>query len=352
MGSVIRAVATYFPEETVLTNKDLERILAFSRQETSDEWILQRTGISKRRIASKDETVGVLAYKAACNALDSLTEDIPPIEHIVFATNTAELPFPNSASETHALLRESHKDRVLPNAGFSDTGSGCGGINLALKYGDALVRSGMHQTVLVVGADKLSAVTNYADRQTCILFEDGASADILSGVSNNAGFRGHCDYGDGSARNLITCTMGEKVDIIEALRLLREGGEPVKSHGRILGMQGQAVFKYVSRIWDEVLGGLTENKSLNPDKISYEDINWISAHLANFRCLTLKEEKYPGFLKKCGLDGSLEHFCNSSTASQGKRRKQFVENALPGEHHLGVGYGAGTYAGANLYRKP
>ena len=357
MGSIIRAVGTYFPRQ-VITNADLEKILAASGRETNDEWIFSRTGIKRRRIASDSETVGSMALEAAKNAIASLKIGISPIEHIVVATNTSERPFPNSSSFVQdGLRRHFSEDIILPTAGFSDVYTGCGGINAALKYGDALVISGIHRTVLVIGADRMSYVTDYSDRQICILFEDGASADILSGSVKGAGFMGHCEYGDGSRRELIACTEGQKVDALEALRLVREsgegeGGKPNMSHGRMLKMDGPAVFRYVSEIWDNVLGGLRENKQLNPEGIGYEDINWINAHLANFRCLAGKDRKYPEFLKKCGLDGSIEDFCNSSTASQGKRRKQFVEEAGPGEYNLGVGYGTGAYACVNLYKQP
>ena len=127
----------------------------------------------------------------------------------------------------------------------------------------------------------------------------------------------------------------------------------IKSLGWKLIMDGRAVFKYVQREFDYYLGGLKNNRKLNPQGIDFSSVGWINPHLANRRNLEGKEKQYPGFLEKCGLDGdSSEHFCNTSTASQGRRAREFHETARPGEYNLTVGYGAEVASCAGLYRKP
>ena len=352
MGAIIRSVGTYSPQR-ILTNQDLERILALSGEETSDEWIVERTGIKKRRIAREDESNATMAVEAARDALSRLNEDIPPIEYIILATNTNERLFPNGVGFVQAALRESHPGMIKSTAAGCDLNAGCGAINFAHMQADALIQSGFFETILVIGAEKLSSVTDYSDRGTCILFGDGASAYLLSKAMKDAGFMGHDSRGDGAMREAIRCEWQKKVTFYEAIRALDEQRVPVKSLGWKLIMDGRAVFKYVQREFDYYLGGLKNNRKLNPQGIDFSSVGWINPHLANRRNLEGKEKQYPGFLEKCGLDGdSSEHFCNTSTASQGRRAREFHETARPGEYNLTVGYGAEVASCAGLYRKP
>lgn len=355
MGSVIQTVGVYSPEK-VLTNNDLERILALSGQETSDKWIVERTGIRKRNVASENETVEMMAVLAARNALDKLSLDVSPIEHVVFATNTGNPPFPNLAGYVSAEISKSHYSKISKNASGVDVYGGCGGINSALMIADNSLNDCQFETVLVIGAEKLSDVTDYSDRGTCILFGDGASAYILSRNSNpHLGFRGHFPRGDGSKRDLIKCVTADKVTLYEALSAVEENRTPVKTSGRVLKMDGKKVFAYVKDEWENLFAGFVENKKLNPDSISFEGIFGISGHLANYRCFESVEKKYPGFLEKCGLNDDKEmkeFFCNTSTASQGRRTMQLIESAPGGSYLLMHGYGSGLQSCANLYRKP
>ncbi len=353
-GSVIESVGIYTPSR-ILTNSDFEKILAASGQETSDEWIISRTGIRERHVAEPHETVGSMAYEAAKNTLD-MDRAISPIEHILIATNTHHQPFPNAAGEVQARIRESHPNLIEAHASGSDSYSGCTGVNMALMYADALVKSGQFGKVLVVGVDKLSDVTDYSDRSNCILFGDGASAYLIAqNKFGNGGFRGHMARGDGNLRKVIYCEEGaEKVTLVEALSAVSENRFAVKSRGRKLHMDGREVFKYVVEEWKNLIEGFKKNKKLNPDAIEFSDLAGISPHLANLRMFENIEKRYPGFLERCALatEQDRTYFCNTSTASQGRRVRRFLQESHERDYLLAFGYGSGVHACANLYQRP
>ena len=245
---------------------------------------------------------------------------------------------------------------IDPIASGSDPYAGCTGINMALMYADALVKSGQFKTVLVAGVEKLSDVTDYSDRSNCILFGDGASVYIITeNPFGNGGFHAHMARGDGCSRDLIYCAENdEKVTLEEALSAVAESRPAVKSRGRKLHMDGGKVFKYVVSEWNLLIEGFEKNKKINPLGIDFEDISAISPHLANLRIFEAIEKKHTGFLEKCALatEDDREYFCNTSTASQGRRVRRFLEESKEGDYLLAFGYGSGVHACANLYQKP
>ena len=349
--SIIYSVGVSAGERN-LSNQDLEKILAITSLEgTSDEWIVQRTGIKNRKVTLV-KSIGDLALEASVNAFASLKKEIHPVQHIIVATNTPRHGFPNIAGYLQDRLQDNYSDLVQSDSSGVDLGAGCGGINFALMHADGLISSGKLESILVVGAEKLSDVTDYSDRGTCILFGDGASAYIL-GRGNSGGFIGDYRHGSGRDRGLITCTDKEKVDLRSAIDALERGDRPSKVTGPVLEMNGKKVFAYVVNQWGAVLEKLKDPK-FNPEKVSYDEIEYIAPHLANLRCLEAVNQRYPSFLKKCGLLDceNLIDFHNTSTASQGRRVKDFVDNAGSGSYLLSFGYGAGLQACANLYRKP
>ncbi|MEK6792794.1 MAG: hypothetical protein AABX96_02540 [Nanoarchaeota archaeon] len=354
MGSVIQSVGTYFPSG-ILTNQDLEKILALSGEKTSDEWIVERTGIHKRRFASGLETVESMAVEASLDAIKGLTNDIPPIDHVIVATNTQTQPYPNVAGFVTRELHKIYPSLIKENAGGTDPYGGCGAINIVFMYADGLVKSKIKKTVLVIGSEKLTDHVDYSQRKTCIILGDGASAYIISGADDEAGFRGHCDSSNGASRDVIYCNDQLKVSLQEALVAVAENRTPKKEFGKVLHMEGIKVYKYVTRQWQKIIEGFVDNSDLNPDRISFEELLGITGHLYNFRGFEEVEKTHPGFLKKCGLTDRRdveENFYNSSNASQGRRAKQLLEIVSPGGYFFMYGYGAGFQSCANLYRQP
>lgn len=166
MHSKILGTGSYLPS-SVRTNADLEQMV-----ETSDEWIVERTGIRERRIAGADETVATLSHQAALRALDAAGLTAADLDMIVLATTSAENAFPAAACELQGLLD-------VPGIPAFDVAAACAGFTYALAIADQFVKSGAARHVLVVGADVLSRMCDPEDRGTIILFGDGAGAVVI-----------------------------------------------------------------------------------------------------------------------------------------------------------------------------
>jgi len=218
----IAGIGSYVPEK-VLTNHELEKIV-----ETSDEWITTRTGIKERRIAAKDEFTSDLATKAAQRAMKMAGITADQIDLIIVATITPDMPFPATACIVQ------HKIGAKRAAAF-DLEAACSGFIYALEIGQQFIMSRTYDTVLVIGAEKLSAITDWTDRNTCVLFGDGAGAAILQNRE--------------SAHGLLTAVMGadgEKADLL----FMPGGGskcpasrESVDGRLHYLRMEGKETFK-------------------------------------------------------------------------------------------------------------
>src|SRR4030065_678129 len=163
----IIGTGSYVPER-ILTNHDLEKMVA-----TSDKRILERTGIRERRIAAEEETNVTMGRLALERAIENARIDPTEIEMLVVGTNTTEPVWPSAAGYIAHLLH------LYKNIPFFDLQAGCTGFNYSLAMAEQFVKSGQYKTVAVVGSDKLSAITNYKDRNTCVLFGDGAGAVVL-----------------------------------------------------------------------------------------------------------------------------------------------------------------------------
>src|SRR5437588_3801052 len=162
----IVGTGSYVPEN-VLTNEDLSRMV-----DTSDEWITTRTGIKERRIAAKDENTSDMAAKAALNAIDQAKISPEDIDLILVATATPDMLFPATACFVQKKIG-------AKNAACLDVSAACAGFIFGLEIGQQFITSHTHDTVLVIGAEKLTSITNWTDRNTCVLFGDGAGAAIL-----------------------------------------------------------------------------------------------------------------------------------------------------------------------------
>ncbi|MGL5589944.1 MAG: beta-ketoacyl-ACP synthase III, partial [Aeromonas veronii] len=189
MHSKILGTGSYLPS-SVRTNADLEQMV-----ETSDEWIVERTGIRERRIAGADETVATLSYQAALRALDAAGLTAADLDMIVLATTSAENAFPAAACELQGLLG-------VPGSPAFDVAAACAGFTYALSIADQFVKSGAARHVLIVGADVLSRMCDPQDRGTIILFGDGAGA-VIVGASETPGILSTHLHADGRYGELL-----------------------------------------------------------------------------------------------------------------------------------------------------
>ena len=191
----IAAVGSYVPER-VLSNADLEKLV-----DTTDEWIFTRTGIRERRIAAPDEFTSDLATKAALLAMERGNIKPEQIDLIIVATITPDMPFPATA----CLVQQKIGAR---RAAAFDMEAACSGFIYGLEIGQQFVMSHTYETVLVIGAEKLSSIINWRDRNTCVLFGDGAGAAILQNRPDTHGLLTACMGADGSKSDLLSLPGG------------------------------------------------------------------------------------------------------------------------------------------------
>ena len=191
----ITGVGSYVPEK-VLTNADLEKMV-----ETSDEWITSRTGIKERRIAAANEFTSDLAAKAAERAMKMAGVTAGQLDLIIVATLTPDMPFPSTACLVQRKLG------ALRAAAF-DMEAACSGFIYALEIGQQFIMSRTYETVLVIGAEKLSSIVNWKDRNTCVLFGDGAGAAVLQHRSENQGLLTAVMGADGNKADLLSMPGG------------------------------------------------------------------------------------------------------------------------------------------------
>ena len=254
--SRIAGTGSYLPEK-VVTNADLEKIV-----DTSEEWIVSRTGIRERRRAADGETTGDLAFYAATHALEAAGVKASELDMIVLGTTTPDLIFPSTA----CLLQ--HRLGANGCAAF-DVNAACSGFVYALGVGDQFVRGGQAKKVLVVGSETLSRMIDWTDRGTCVLFGDGAGAVVLE-ASSEPGIITTKLHADGGYRHLLYNPVGVSAGFLE--------GEP--NHGIRVMMTGNEVFKVAVKTLDRIVGETLEAAGLQES-----DVDWLIPHQANLRII-------------------------------------------------------------------
>jgi len=326
----IIGTGSYVPEK-VLTNFDLEKMV-----ETSDKWILERTGIRERRIAGENETNVTMGRHALERAIEKACIDPTDIEMLVVGTNTTDPVWPSAAGHIAQLLN------LRKNMPFFDLQAGCTGFNYSLAMGEQFIKSGQYKTIAVIGSDKLSAITDYQDRNTCVLFGDGAGAVVLQRRTKEGIIRSHLG---GAYQSRLT------------LDLRKKGGI---GH-RFMWMDGKKVYAFAKRAMVESC-----LRVLDPDGMAnakdlcalFKQVDSIIPHQANVRIIHSAAEHLES---KVGLpDGAvkkkmvitIEKYGNNSTASIPLALDEaFREGRLrKGNLIILVGFGAGLTYGANLVR--
>nr|WP_062110620.1 ketoacyl-ACP synthase III [Bacillus niameyensis] len=313
----ITAIGTYVPEKK-LTNNDLEKIV-----DTSDDWIVQRTGMKERRIAAENEFASTLAFKAIENLVKQYEKDVSDVDLILVATTTPDYAFPTVACQ----IQEKFK---IKQTGAMDINAACAGFTYGLHIANGLITSGLHRKVLFVATETLSKVTDYTDRTTCILFGDGAAAVLIEKDEENPSFIvSHMGSNGDGGKHLYRTNLSTTMD-----------GQMLSASEKMV-QNGREVYKWATRTLPSNMKELLLQAELQP-----EDINWFVPHSANLRMIESICEK-SGFPFEKTLT-SVEFMGNTSTVSiplalqiginEGKLRN--------GDTLLMYGFGGGlTHAG-------
>ena len=257
--SRVLGTGSYLPPGRV-TNQELADRLAKQGIETSDEWIVARTGIHARHFAESNVTTSDLALAAAQRAIEAADIDPQSIDLIVVATSTPDFVFPSTA----CLLQ--NKLQIKNGGAAFDIQAVCSGFAYAVATVDALIRSGQHRTALIVGAETFSRILDFNDRTTCVLFGDGAGAVILQ-ASDEPGVLSSALHADGSYAGIL-CTPGHV-----------NGG--VIAGSAFLHMDGQAVFKLAVNVLEKVAV-----EALQKADMSTDQVDWLIPHQANIRIMS------------------------------------------------------------------
>ncbi len=317
----ILGTGKYVPERR-LTNKDLEQMV-----ETNDEWIVTRTGIRERRIAEPAQASSDLAYEASVRALAAAGLTADQLDLIIVATITPDMFFPSTA----CLLQ----DRLgAKQAAAFDLSAACSGFIYGLATAASFVKTGMYRRILVVGAETLSRITDYTDRNTCILFGDGAGAVVVGEVPEGRGFRSFVLGADGSGGELLRiCGGGSRLPATE---------QSVADKKHFLEMNGRDVFKFAVR----VMGSAAE-EALDKAGLAKADIDLLVPHQANIRIVQAALERLGLSEDKAMVN--LDRYGNVSAASIPIALAEAVEEgrAKTGDTLLLVGFGGGLTWGAS-----
>ncbi|MGA1847496.1 beta-ketoacyl-ACP synthase III [Deferribacter abyssi] len=283
--SRIIGTGSYFPSK-VLTNKDIEKFV-----DTSDEWIVTRTGIKERRI-SEDESTSEMAYRASLSAIETAGISKNEIDGIVVATCTPDSLVPSTACHLQGKLG-------IKGPFAFDINAACSGFIYALAIGDSLIKNNLARNILIVGAERLSSILNWKDRSTCVLLGDGAGAVILS-KSDRPGIRSILLHANGEHTDLLICKAGGSSFLAKYKEL------NIEDH--LFSMKGNEVFKIAVRAMKDAAVTAVEKSGL-----SFNDIDYFIPHQANLRIIDAAAKRLK--LSDDKVIITLDKFGNTSAAS-------------------------------------
>ncbi|MGZ8474712.1 MAG: beta-ketoacyl-ACP synthase III [Candidatus Limnocylindria bacterium] len=319
-NAVITGWGMYAPAR-VLTNEHLSKMV-----ETTDEWIVSRTGIRERRIAADDETTTTLSVNAARDALAVAGMSPQDLDLVIVGTCSPDYYMPATA------VLVAHELGATRAAGF-DLMAACSGFVFSLATATAYIRSGMYRNILVIGVELLSRFLDYTDRNTCVLFGDGAGAVIVSASDQPGGLLGLDMYSDGSGREGIIFPAGGSA-CPTTPKTVAEGGHFVH-------MLGKEVYKYATRQLAE-----SARAALRDANLGVDDVDQFLFHQANLRIIESVQHAVGIPADKTYLN--IERYGNTSAASVPMALVEAVADGRikPGDRLLMVAFGAGYTAGA------
>lgn len=320
----ILGTGSYVPEQ-VLTNADLEKMV-----DTSDEWIVTRTGIRERRIAAPEQAASDLAYEAAQKALQAAGIQGEDVDLIIVATITPDTFFPSTANILQDRLGARH-------AAAFDLAAACSGFLYGVVTASQFVRTGAYRYALVIGVDTLSKITNYEDRNTCVLFGDGAGAAVIGPVPEGYGLLSFELGSDGSGAPYLKLPAGGS--------RMPASVETVEKKLHTIHMSGQDVFKFAVRIMETASLNVIQKVGLTP-----ADIDFFVPHQANYRIIEAAMRRLQ--LDESRVMVNLDRYGNMSAASIPVALDEALQQGRikDGDRLVLVGFGGGLTWGAAVIR--
>lgn len=320
----IIGIGTYVPEK-IMTNKDLESIV-----ETSDEWIVDRTGIRERRIAAPEMATSDLASRAAQRALDDAGVTAEEIDLIIVATATPDMFFPSTACLVQANLKAT-------NAAAFDLTAGCSGFVYAMVTGSQFIAAGLYKKILVIGAESLSKILDWTDRNTCVLFGDGAGAAVLAETTPGYGILASQLGADGAGGDLLKLPAGGSRNPATA--------ETIAQRMHFVHMSGNEVFKFAVKIMGEAA-----LKALEAAGLSADDVDCLIPHQANIRIIQSAAKRLKLPMDKVMVN--VDKYGNTSAASIPIALEEAVHagRIKQGDNVVLVGFGAGLTWAASVIK--
>ena len=323
LRAIVTGIHGYVPEYR-LTNKELESLV-----DTNDEWIMSRTGIKERRILKgENQGTSVLGIEAVKGLLEKTGTDPLDVELIICATVTPDMPFPATANII--------ADKVGAKNSFSfDIGAACSGFLYALQLGAQFIQAGTHKKVVVVGADKMSAIVDYQDRTTCILFGDGAGAVLLEPTTEKMGVIDAILKADGSGENYLHMKAGgsRKPATLET----------IANREHYAYQEGATVFKFAVTNMADVSAEVMERNGLTGD-----DIAWLVPHQANKRIIDATANRMGVGSEKVMMN--IERYGNTTAATIPLCLWEYESQLKKGDNLILAAFGGGFTWGA-IYLK-
>lgn len=286
-GCIIAGTGSYLPERR-LTNADLARIV-----DTSDEWIIQRTGIRERRVAAPNESTASMATEAARRALEMAGATAHDLDLIICATITPEMQFPSTACFVASALG-------LNSTPAFDVSAACSGFLYGLEIGSNFIKTGRYRLVLVMGAETLTRITDYSDRASCILFGDGAGAVVLARTDKtDRGVIYSSLYADGNGWEMLHCLPGSRHPLTADAIAMRK---------QYMQIRGREVYRFAVQRFSELIADAMEKCRLSP-----EDVRLIIPHQVNMRIIDSAMERLGMPREKAFMN--IDRYGNTSAAS-------------------------------------
>jgi 3-oxoacyl-[acyl-carrier-protein] synthase III len=302
----ITGTGSYAPKK-IITNADLEKLV-----NTSDAWILERTGIKERRIADKGQTASDLAYEASRKALKTAGLGADELDLILVATMTPDTILPSMG----CVLQDKLGAR---KAAAFDIAAACSGFIYGLSVADAFIRSGVYKNILLVGAEVLSRFTDWEDRTTCILFGDGAGAVVIQRHTGKRGILSTHLHADGSLGDLLHLPAGGATH--------PASHETISKRMHFIKMKGNETFKAAVRALEGVV-----QEALELNKVKPEEIDFLIPHQANLRIIQAMAQRLNMPMEKVVL--TLPKYGNTSAASIPMALDEAVRDGRIKENHL------------------